>query len=235
MALTTDVSQLARGSAILIGSPTEGVSALAARFEIDLKAMREAWARPPADKDSDAAKASNGGDENFEQWANEAQPVHPALDWPARLHAIYDRYINVHFRDFAALRKGDALFSPPPAATLLLAQAAAPAGGGAWTIMLAPDDDALVRGVRSLVATNVWNRVEGRAAALDPKTGALKTSPTGSPYFIPTATLSPANFRLIAAGWLSNDADVYTGLALFAALALGAASYSTVRRYGARQ
>ena len=240
--LTFDVADLATGSAMLFGTPSAGMGALADRFGLDLAAMKDAWAHDAelsdgASEDSARAAEKSAGspEENFDQWADASRSVHPKLDFAAQMRATYDRYINVHAADFAILRARDAAFSPPANFSLVLAQAKAPSAGDTWSIVLAPDDDSLARGVRALVAPTAWTRVEGRVAALNPRSGAVVTASTGSPYFIAMSALSPANFRLIAAGWLSSDADVYSVVTLFLALALGMATYVTVRRHGVRQ
>ena len=56
--------------------------------------------------------------------------------------------------------------------------------------------------------------------------------PAVTDYFIPTATLSPGNLRLIAAGWLSSSIEIYVLVFVLMAIALGAATTATVKRYG---
>jgi len=240
--LTTDVADLAGGSALILGTPTSGFRPLAERFGLDVQAMQEAWAHSAEDAEaqSDESKASGkaagaGAEDTFDQWADSSRPVHPDLDLSARARAIYDRYLNLHGSDLSFLREGDAMFSPPANSALVLAQARAPVGGGTWSMVLAPDDEALLRGVKALVGPTAWTRVEGRVSALNPRTGAVVTAASREPYFIATATLSPANLRLIAAGWLSSDPDIYAGVVLAFAVVLGAATYFTVRRHGVRQ
>ncbi len=180
------------------------------------------------------AKPAASREQNFDQWADTPASVHPKLDFPSQMRAIYDRYINVHTQDFAALRKGDDVFTPPPSATLVVAQAKGLAPGSTWSLVLAPDDEALARGVDALVAPTAWSHIEGRAVGLNAKTGGVMTTPSSAPYFIATASLAPANFRLIAAGWLSSDSDVYSGLVLAMAVVFGAVSFAYVRRRGVR-
>jgi len=207
-----------------------------------VQAMKESWAHSSEDAqtEDDGAKASGkaagaGGEEFFDQWADASRPLHPELDLASRARAAYDRFFNLHASDLAALRKGDEVFSPPANSALVLAQARAPVGDGTWSMVLAPDDEALLRGVKALVAPTAWNRVDGRVSALNPRSGAVVTAASSAPYFIATASLSPANLRLIAAGWLSSDPDIYAGVALLGAMVLGAVTYATVRRHGVRQ
>ena len=238
MRLSDDVNDLMKGSALLFTATGAGSFGLSDRFRLDIPSMKAAWAHAGDSADGDepdaVAKPSANGEQNFDQWADTPASVHPKLDFPAQMRAIYDRYINVHAEDFAVLRKGDDVFTPPPSATLVVAQAKGVAPGSTWSLVLAPDDEALARGVDALVAPTAWSHVEGRAIALNPKTGGLITTASSAPYFIATASLAPANFRLIAAGWLSSDSDAYAGLVLAMAVVFGAVSFAYVRRRGVR-
>ena len=239
--LSDDVNDLLKGSALLFGADGAGSHELSDRFRLDIPTMKAAWAHAgdaadavSGDEADTAAKPSANGEQNFDQWADTPASLHPKLDFPAQLRAIYDRYINVHAQDFAVFRKGDDLFAPPPSATLIVAQAKGFAPGSTWSLVLAPDDEALARGVDALVAPTAWSHVEGRAIALNPKTGGVMTTASSAPYFIATASLQPANFRLIAAGWLSSDSDAYAGLVLAMAVVFGAVTFAYVRRQGVR-
>jgi hypothetical protein len=244
MRLSDDVNDLMKGSALLFGADGAGAYGLSDRFRLDIPTMKAAWAHAGDAADAadavsgnqpdNGAKPSGNGEQNFDQWADTPASLHPKLDFPAQLHAIYDRYINVHAEDFAVFRKGDDVFTPPPSATLVVAQAKGLAPGSTWSLVLAPDDEALSRGVDALVAPTAWSHVEGRAIGLNAKTGGVMTTASSAPYFIATASLQPANFRLIAAGWLSSDSDAYSALVLAMAVIFGAVTFAYVRSHGAR-
>jgi hypothetical protein len=76
--------------------------------------------------------------------------------------------------------------------------------------------------------------VEGRAAAFDEKSGAANVAPAIDSYFIATASLTPGNLRLVAAGWLSSNIDYYVFAVTIGAVVLGVLTSLTVRSHGAR-
>ena len=76
--------------------------------------------------------------------------------------------------------------------------------------------------------------VEGRAAAFTPRSGAKSIAPAIQTYFIPTQSLTPANVRLIAAGFFSANLDYYVILILFSAIVLGLATHAAVKAHGNR-
>ena len=118
---------------------------------------------------------------------------------------------------------------------LAVAQHEAPGGrGDTWTLVLAPTSESLRTSVLALTAPDLWNQLDGRAAMLDPRAARLATVQPQTDYFIPTATLSPGNVRLIAAGWLSTEIEVYVLCFALIAIALGAATAAAVKRYGVK-
>ena len=100
--------------------------------------------------------------------------------------------------------------------------------------MLAPTGDALRTSVQALTAPDVWEQIDGRAALFDPRAAKLGVVQPQSGYFIPTAALTPGNVRLIAAGWLSTEIEVYVLAFVLLAIALGAATAAAVKRYGVK-
>ncbi|MBV9243259.1 MAG: hypothetical protein JO366_00435, partial [Methylobacteriaceae bacterium] len=68
----------------------------------------------------------------------------------------------------------------------------------------------------------------------DPATGALTSIPVEGGYFVETAPLTIGNLRLVAAGWLSSNLGLYVLGFMLVCVALGLATASVVRRYGAR-
>lgn len=118
---------------------------------------------------------------------------------------------------------------------LAVAQHEAPGGrGDTWMLVLAPTGESLRSSVLALTAPDMWNQLDGRVAMLDPRAAKLVTVQPQADYFIPTATLSPGNMRLIAAGWLSTEIEVYVLCFALIAIALGAATAAAVKRYGVK-
>jgi hypothetical protein len=242
-AFTTERNDLATGSAILVGSIADFHASLVDWFGLDFARLKEGWSHeqelPKQTETTEAekqiVKVEAPPDDLFDQWADNVHSTRWSFDPTPTLRVLYDRYINVHSSDFRFYRAADRKFEPDPKATIVLAQAQAPSGGhDTWTLVAAANDDILARDMRGLVAPTAWSRIEGRATAFDPKKNAVTIDSGSSGYFIETATLTPANFRLIAAGWLSSNVDIYVLVLTIAALALGVLTKMTVRLYGER-
>jgi cellulose synthase operon protein B len=242
-AFTAQKNDLSTGSAILVGAIADFRDPLVDWFGLDCARLKEGWSHPqeaPKQEEKTEAekqmiKVEAPPDDLFDQWADNVHSTRWSFDPTPLLRVWYDRYINVHSADFAFYRSTDRKFEPDAKATIVVSQTQAPSGGhDTWTIVAAANDEILARDMRNLVAPTMWNRIEGRAIAFDPKKHSVVTASGNGGYFIETATLTPANFRLVAAGWLSSNVDVYVLVLTLAALALGVLTKATVRLYGAR-
>jgi hypothetical protein len=175
-----------------------------------------------------------GSGEVFDQWAQGAHASTETLTPHVSVRAIYDRYINIHQEDFAILRAPDRPIEAPENSTILLAQARGEKGSDTWTFVIGATQPALQRDMGNLVAPSNWNEIEGRSAAYSPRSGAHKLDDATRAWFIPTDSLTPANLRLIAAGYLTANLDVYAAIMLVAAMLLGLATRAAVKAHGAK-
>lgn len=226
------------GSVLIFGGLDKLDADIVERFGVDAPALKAAWSRrpsleTPAAKAHGAANSQEIGDA-FDAWAERVRDVRADFGPRASLRAIYDRYINVHRADFAWLRDTSAKIKPPEKARLLLVQARAPKGSDVWTLVTAPSADGLQRDMLGLVAPSSWSQIEGRAAVYEPKTGVTVVGGVSDSWFVPTASLSPGNLRLIAAGYLSSNIDDYIFAVAIGAIVLGALTTWTVRSFGMR-
>ena len=122
-------------------------------FGVDYAGLRNAWTTPGAIEAANAdglvatpRAAPAATPEIYDQWAQGIK-VAPA-DFGARNspRAIYDRYINVHRRDFAWLRDPPSLIEAPERSTLLIAQMRGPgAGANTWTLVVAANGAELTK------------------------------------------------------------------------------------------
>jgi hypothetical protein len=103
---------------------------------------------------------------------------------------------------------------------------------GVVTLVTAPNGPALLAAATCLVDPGVWQNLNGRIAALDASDGSIQSVPAEHASFIVTAPLSPANARLIAAGWLSLNSDVYVSSAFVLVLLLAGSTTWFVRNVG---
>ena len=85
-----------------------------------------------------------------------------------------------------------------------------------------------------LVDPRVWGQIAGRLSILDATEGSVVSAPAMAQHLIVTQPLTIENSRLIAAGWLSLNSQVYVALALVAALLLAISTSVFVRNVGRR-
>ncbi len=241
--VTFDIDKAQAGSTLFIGALNDFPPALVWAMGVDYRALKEAWSRPNAGEYSGlengptapVAKVELDTLHLYDQWADGARKGPASLSTQITIRALYDRYINVHRSDFATLREHDGRIETPEHATLLLAQAHGPAGGNqTWTMLVAANTAILGRDVRNLVAPSNWNSIEGRAASFSPRAGAENVSHPVDAYFIVTQTLTPANLRLVAAGFMSSNLDYYLVAVVFGSILLGTLTYLAVRAHGYR-
>jgi cellulose synthase operon protein B len=102
------------------------------------------------------------------------------------------------------------------------------------TLVTAANASALFDSTACLVDPSVWRNIAGRASALDTSDGSISSLAPERTTFIVTQPLGVANARLIAAGWLSLNTDVYVGAALAVVLALAVCTLWFVRNAGRR-
>ena len=103
-----------------------------------------------------------------------------------------------------------------------------------WTLITAPTSAELAESVPCLVDPRVWRQIAGRMSILDASEGSVVTAPATSQRLIVTQPLTIENSRLIVAGWLSLNSQVYVALALGAALLLALTTTLFVRNVGRR-
>jgi hypothetical protein len=236
-------ADLLDGSVLFFGAMEDFNAGMFDEFGVDYHVLRESWSRPaladavvPAPTKS--VESAFGGSEGdiYDQWAKNARPAPTHFGTEFSATALYDRYINVHRSDFALLRAPAEIIKIPDSSTLLIAQTRGPGtGSDTWTLVVAANSKTLTRDIGGLVAPSNWNTIEGRAAVFGPKSGVENFTLSSNAYFIITKPLTPANLRLVAAGWLSSNIDYYVIAMMLGAFVLGVVTLWTVRAHGARQ
>ena len=217
--ITFDPQAAKKGSALFVGAFDDFPPALIEEMGVDYQSLRKTWARQNggettygegslAEPGATAPGLSLSSNQVFDQWAEGSHAAPENFSPRLTLGAVYDRYINIHSADFAALRRPDRPIEAPERSTILLAQARAETGFDTWTLVAGASRALLARDMASVVAPSNWNEIEGRAAAFTPRSGAKPIDRAANAYFVPTAALTPRNLRLIAAGFLSANLDV---------------------------
>lgn len=243
------------GSAIVFGAFADVPPGLIEAAGLDLNAMRSAWTHVEArsvatarlrdgrttgkDQASGASltdlAASNDRDGSllYRKWSQDVSAGQWRIE-PMRLLAeILQKSTGLSRDNLPHWGQAEDRYAVVPDTRLVVAQHEAPATHGATlTLLLAPTSEALAASMHDLTGPWLWNQLDGRIAAWDPHSPRLAVVPAVTDYFIPTATLSPGNLRLIAAGWLSSSIEIYVLVFVLMAIALGAATTATVKRYG---
>jgi cellulose synthase operon protein B len=108
------------------------------------------------------------------------------------------------------------------------------ANDNVWTVLTAPNADALADSVACLVDPRVSRQIAGQVSLLDISKAKIDSIPVSNTHFVITQPLSVGNARLIAAGWLSLHALYYVGAALVIGLLLALATRLFVKNVGRR-
>ncbi|NKK83549.1 cellulose biosynthesis cyclic di-GMP-binding regulatory protein BcsB [Rhizobium leguminosarum bv. viciae] len=124
------------------------------------------------------------------------------------------------------------IFTPPNAATLMVAQGSSPAGAGSWTVVTAPSAKDLRAGLEVLTEQLNWPQISGHITTYSSKTGKIDTVPVTRFDFVPSTPWSIANYRLIAANWLSTNILSYAFLLVVFVLLIGITTSSMLKRLG---
>lgn len=104
-----------------------------------------------------------------------------------------------------------------------------------WTLVTAPTSADLAESVPCLVDPRVWRQIAGRMSILDASEGSVVVAPARAQRLIVTQPLTIENSRLIAAGWLSLNSQIYVAAALVMAMLLALTTTLFVRNVGRRQ
>jgi hypothetical protein len=103
-----------------------------------------------------------------------------------------------------------------------------------WTVLTAPNADALADSVACLVDPRVSRQIAGRLSLLDVSRARIDATPVSDARFVVTQPLSLGNARLIAAGWLSIHALYYVAAVLALGFLLAGATRVFVKNVGRR-
>lgn len=142
---------------------------------------------------------------------------------------------NVSTETFRIFRSSQPPFTPGGDANLLVASNFNPSGTGNWTLVSAPTVSGLKVGVGELTSRTRWQQMGGHITTLNPTTNGVARIPSYAFEFFETVPFSLANYRLIAANWLSSNALSYGLAVIILAVALGLATAGLLSAFGRRE
>jgi hypothetical protein len=139
-----------------------------------------------------------------------------------------------------AISWADATFGPPPpgptfspTTSMVVAQGmTGERRDSVTTLVTAPNASMLVQAAACLVDPRVWQQIAGRVAVLDASEGKVSSIAVQKTHLVVTAPLTVSNMRLITAGWLSLNTEMYVIGALLLGLVLAGTTTLFVRSVG---
>ena len=116
------------------------------------------------------------------------------------------------------------VFSPNALASVVVAQQTM-SEGSVWTVIATRNASAIAAQTEVLTDRNVWNKLNGAIQSFSETGQVLDQEFSKDERLFQTQPLSIANTRLVVAGWLANNAEIYVGALLLAALVLGLGTF----------
>jgi hypothetical protein len=117
----------------------------------------------------------------------------------------------------------------------MVAQGASPNGGGTWTVVAAPTSGDLKDGLSAMSTETSWPQIAGHITTYTAGTNKIAAVPVTRFDFIPSQEPSLANYRLIAANWLSTNILSYAVLFVGSSILLGLATAALLSNLGRRR
>ena len=202
-----------------------------------------------------AALARQHGVDHTATGTSAAEPAQPRRDlfneWDRKVNGpsrLTTMAMNIIARSSEFLKSrsqnviswADSAFGPPPpgptfspTTTMVVAQGmAGERADTVTTLVTAPNAPMLVQAAACLVDPRVWQQIAGRVAVLDASEGKVSSIPVQKTHLVVTAPLTISNVRLITAGWLSLNSEMYIIAALVLGLVLAGTTTLFVRSVG---
>ncbi|WP_296744746.1 cellulose biosynthesis cyclic di-GMP-binding regulatory protein BcsB [Mesorhizobium sp.] len=159
----------------------------------------------------------------FDEWRKKLR----GSGWRGQVSSFEDwmnRTFNISMDSFRVFPGRPPEYTPQGSASLLVAQETSPTAGGTWTLVTAPTASALREGVRTLTQQRTWRQIGGHLTTVDTGDDKVATQPVTHFDFVETQPFSLANYRLIAANWLSANALSYAVVLTVLSILLGLAT-----------
>lgn len=221
-------NQIGEGNAIFVGAVSQ-IPQLALNRVHVADAARNAWG-------NQAAELSSGSEdtEALDEWRERVR----GGSWLGQISAFEDwakEKFDISFGSLQFLPTTEEDILPPNASSFLMAQGMNPQDTGTWTVLAAPTGAALLTGMDYFSDEQNWRELSGRMVMFDSAKKSIATLPATRTTLIETQPFSVANYRLIAANWLSTNILSYA--ALFAGFSglLGLATSVLLNSFGRRK
>ncbi|PYE23593.1 cellulose synthase subunit [Rhizobium sp. PP-CC-3A-592] len=199
LALETVASPAALGdrNALIVGTMSQLPPPLLTQMQIGAA---------PANWGTHHAGGPANGDSGtlFEEWRHKVSGG-SWLGQGSRLEAWLKSDFDLSMDSLRFLPGEEENFSPADDVSFMIAQGRSPSGAGTWTLATGPTPASLQTGMSAMVQEARWNGIEGRITTFEEATGNVAMVPVHDLHLNPTQPFSIANWRLIAANWLSTN------------------------------
>lgn len=171
--------------------------------------------------------------EAFDEWRDKLR----GGAWSGQVTAIEDwmkRNFDISLSSLRLTPADEVSFSPAKDTSLIVAQGASPEENGTWTVLAGRTGKELRDGALALSARENWSRITGHVASYRPDAKTIDTVSATRVELVPTQPPSFANYRLIAANWLSSNILSYALLLAGLTVILGLATALLLSNLGRR-
>jgi hypothetical protein len=142
------------------------------------------------------------------------------------------RNFDISLSSLQFIPGAEELFTPSNANSFMLAQGTSTSGNSTWTIAAAPSARDLREGANAVTALANWPQIAGHVTTYSAATGKIETVAVSRFDFIGAEQGTIANYRLIAANWLSTNILSYAVLLVGLSLLIGVTTASMLARLG---
>lgn len=220
--------RIGEGNAIFVGAISQIPPAALSRTHI-ADAARNAWGNQSAEVADSAQNA-----DTLDEWRDRVR----GGSWMGQISSFegwMKQTFDISFGSLQFLPTEEDDTLPPNSSSFLMAQGLSPEGTGTWTVLAAPNGADLQLGMDSLSDEQKWDELSGRMVMFDKVKKAVLALPATRTQLVETQAFSVANYRLIAANWLSTNILSYAALFGGSSLMLGLATSGLLNAFGRRK
>ena len=221
----TSFSRIGENNAIFVGAISQIPLAALEQTQI-AEASRTAWGNPAAD-----LSGISNGEAAFDQWRSRVR----GGSWEGQISALEDWLTKTFDLSLGALRllpSSATDILPSNNATFLIAQGLSPSGDGNWMVLSAPSASDLQFGMAFVSDQTNWQALQGHMVLFDKVKKELVAYAATQSRLVKTQPFSFANYRLIAANWLSSNILSYAALLACLSIGLGVATSALLKAFG---
>jgi hypothetical protein len=170
----------------------------------------------------------------FDQWRSKVS----GGVWQGQITSFQEwlrRNFDISLSSLQFVPGAEEVFTPSNSNSFLIAQGTGSTGNSTWTVVAAPSAKDLREGANAITTQLNWPDIAGHVTTYSAATGKIEIVPVSRFDFIKIETWTFANYRLIAANWLSTNILSYAVLLVALSLLVGVATSSMLKNLGRRK